>query len=542
MKKTVTFNTDASEKLIKGINTICDSVKQTLGAGGRVVLIEDFYGNPRFTKDGVSVAKEINLSDPIENMGAQLIKQVAIKTVNESGDGTTTACVLAQAIINKGIEAINNGENPISLIESIKLSTAEIVKNIRSQSVPIKGDWERVKQVAVISTNGDEHHASLLIDAMQKVGEDGVVMIEQGTAMQTKVDVVKGIEFESGYLSPFFANNAKNECVLENPFIFVTTGTISYMEEVIKALEAAMGKQRPILFISNNADGEGFASLMVQRTKGNFPLCIVNAPSYGDKRKEHLIDIATATGGSIFGTEFGKEMKLCKEKDLGQAEKVIITKDKTIIIGGAGNKEAIEKRMDSIKTSIANEEDAEEKAWFKSRLAKLSGGVAIMKIGGITQVAISELKDRCDDALCATKAAIEEGIVPGGGVAYLNAVKKNKAVPKIITKTLEEPFKQIMRNAGFYSMIDKLLDKKYNVLTIFGFKVGKIYESNVDEKWDEWYGMNVRNGSWESFLVSGVIDPTKVVVSALENAVDIACLVLQNNVVITNIPEEKRKK
>ncbi len=522
MKKTVTFNTEASEKLVRGINTICDSVKQTLGAGGRVVLIEDFYGNPRFTKDGVSVAKEINLADPVENMGAQLIKQVAIKTVNESGDGTTTACVLAQAIINKGIEAINGGQNPIELIELIKQSTSHIIQNIRSQSVDIKGNWERVRQIAVISTNGDQHHSDLLIDAMQRVGEDGVVMIEQGTAMKTKVDVVKGIEFESGYLSPFFANNAKNECVLENPFIFISTGTISYMEEVYSALEIAMGKQRPILFISNNADGEGFASLMVQRTKGNFPLCIVNAPSYGEKRKEHLIDIAKSTGGAIFGTDFGKEMKHCKEGDLGQAEKVIITKEKTIIIGGKGDKEKIESRMESIRTSIENEEDAEEKAWYKSRLAKLSGGVAIMKIGGVTQVAISELKDRCDDALCATKAAIEEGVVPGGGIAYINVYGRNEGFPRMSIEILEEPLKQIMRNAG-------VSETRYECFI-------KSRKNGSDE------GFNVRTKKEENFLETGVIDPTKVVISALENAVDIACLVLQNNVIITNIPEEKRKK
>lgn len=511
MKKSVTFNEEASSKLINGINIICDAVKQTLGAGGRVVLIEDFYGNPKFTKDGVSVAKEINLTDPIENMGAQLMKQIAIKTVNSAGDGTTTSLVLAQAIINNGIAAIKGGSDPIELIRDIKASSLEIIKNIRSQSIPIKGDWKRVKQVAVISTNGDEHHSDMLIDAMQKVGDDGVVMIEQGTGMETKVDIVKGMEFESGYLSPFFVNNDKNECVLENPFIFVTTGTISYMEEVRAALEAVVPKQRPILFISNNADGEGFASLVVQRTKGNFPLCIVNAPSYGAKRKDHFIDIAHFTGSSIFGTEFGKEMKMCKESDLGQAEKVIVTKDKTIIIGGKGDKERIEKRMESIRTSISTEEVPEEKEWLKSRLAKLSGGIGIMKVGGITQMAISELKDRLDDALCATKAAIEEGIVLGGGLAYINAAPSDS----LMIRAMWSPFQQILINAG--------IDPHPTTTNIH-------------------LGRNVRTGKIENFLETGIIDATKVVVSAFENAVDVACLILQNNVVITNIPEEKRKK
>lgn len=520
MKKTVTFNKEASDKLVKGINIICDAVRQTLGAGGRVVLIEDFYGNPKFTKDGVSVAKEINLSNPIENLGAQLMKQIAIKTVNSAGDGTTTSLVIAQELIKQGLIDINNGKDPIELIREIKSYSLEVIKNIRSQSVPIKGNWERVKQVSVIATNGDEKHSTMLVDAMKEVGEDGVIMIEYGTAMETKVNIVNGITFSNGYMSPLFINNTKNECVLENPLIFVTTGTVSFLEEVLPALQNAKILGRPLLFISNSSDGEGLATIIKQRTVGDFPLCIVNAPSYGAKRKEHLIDIAITTGSAIFGTEFGKEMKLCKQADMGQAECVIVSKDKTIIIGGKGEKSRIEKRIESIRTSIETEENDEEKEWYKSRLASINGGIGIMKVGGITQMAISELKDRLDDALCATKAAIEDGIVPGGGVAYLNAMT-GESVNSFLAPILTAPFGNIMSNAGMVNYIQKFL---------------------INRKKDSDEGLNVRTGNEENFLETGIIDATKVVICAFENAVDVACLILQNNVIITNIPKESSNK
>jgi chaperonin GroEL len=511
MKKQVSFNKEAQVKLINGINILCDAVKSTLGAGGRTVLLETGEGFPRVTKDGVSVANSIDLVDPIENMGAQLIKQVARKTVQAAGDGTTTSCVLAQSIINKGVSAIEAGANPITLIKEIKNTSEAVISNLRKQSIDIKGDWDKVKQIALTSTNGDEAHAYILVDAMQKIGDDGVVMIEYGTGFETKVDIVKGMEFNSGYLSPLFTNNAKNECVLENPYIFLTVETISYMEQVLKALEASVGKQRPIVFISNNADGEGMASLVVQRTKGNHPICVVNAPSFGDKRKEHLLDIAAATGAKVFGTEFGKEMKNCVESDLGQCDKVIITKDKTIIIGGKGEQPFIDLRVETLRDSISKEEDEKEKDWYKERLAKLSGGIAIIKVGGLSPASIGETKDRLDDAMCATKAAIEEGIVPGGGLSFINAIPI--VHDSVVYESCSEPFRQILINAGI--PIPEILFNREGVK----------------------HGINVRTGNWENFIECGIIDATKVVVSALENAVDVACIVLQNNVVITNIHE-----
>lgn len=506
MKKDILFNREATDKLRKGVNTVCDAVKSTLGAGGRVVIIEGADGKPRATKDGVSVAKSIDVIDRFENQGVMLIRDIAEKTVQDAGDGTTTSCVLAQAIINKGFEAIENGANPIELIREIKSSSVEIIKNIRSQSVPIKGDWDRVKQIAVISTNGDEHHASLLVDAMQKIGEDGVVLVEQGQGFETKVEIVKGIEFDSGYLSPYFVNNEKNECVLENPFIFITSATITTMEEVASAINIMASKQRPIVFICNNIDGEGQATLILNRTKGGYPLCAINSPSYGGKRKEHLIDIAIATGASIFGAEFGKEMKLCKESDLGQADRVIITKTNTIIIGGGGLVGPIDQRLVQIRNDISITDNPEEKEWLKSRLAKLSGGVALIKVGGITQVAISELKDRLDDAVCATKAAIESGVVCGGGIAYRSARKMDGSM---MDSVLHEPFSQILLNAGLGSVPER---------------------GTLDAN----HGVNARTGHIENFMETGVIDSTRVTISALENAVDVACLILQNNVLITN--------
>ena len=510
MKRQVLFNEEASQKLINGINKVANSVKTTLGAGGRLVIIEE-GGFPKVTKDGVSVANSIELSDPVENMGAMLLKQTAQKTVKMAGDGTSTSIVLAQKLIIDGVRAIQGGVNPVTLVQNLKVATSEIIENLRAQSQPIKGDWDKVRQIAVISMNGDEKHADMLVNAMKEIGEDGVVIVAEGTTPETKVEIVKGLEFESGYNSSLFVNSAKNEVVFENPFVFTTSETIETMEQVLPALQIAMGKQKPILFICNNSMGEGHSALIVQKVKGNFPICVVNAPSFGDQRKEYLMDISAITSSSILGNEFGRELKTCKESDLGTCEKIIVTKDKTIIIGGQGKKENIEKRVVSIRQSIEQAEGEYEKEELKKRLAKLSGGQAIIRAGGITPASISELKDRLDDAMNATRCAIEEGVLPGGGIGYLNAI--SDTTPLIVADMIRESFNQIMVNAGMENDIDKfILNRK----------------KGSDE------GLNVRTRKEENFFSTGVIDATKVCVSALENAVDVASLILLNNVVITN--------
>lgn len=510
MKRQVLFNEQASQKLINGVNIVANAVKETLGAGGRLVIIEE-NGRPRSTKDGITVANSIELSDPAENMGAMLLKQTAQKTVTQAGDGTTTSIVLAQKLINDGIEAIKAGNSPVTLVNQLKAATKDVVANLRAQSQPIKGDWDKVRQIAVISMNGDEKHADLLVNAMKEIGDDGVVLVSEGNTENTKVEIVKGLEFESGYNSSLFVNSAKNEVVFENPYIFTTSETIETMEQVLPALQIAMGKQRPILFICNNSMGEGHSALIVQKVKGNFPICVVNAPSFGEQRKEYLMDISAVTGSAILGNEFGRELKTCKESDLGVCEKVIVTKEKTILIGGQGKKEAIEKRITSIRQSIEQSETEHEKEELKKRLAKLSGGQAIIRAGGITPASISELKDRLDDAMNATRCAIEEGVLPGGGIGYLNTFKVG-ALP-LLTLALKEPFVQIMINAG----------REEDIISFVESRV-----SNSDE------GFNVRSGQKENFLSTGVIDATKVCISALENAVDVASLILLNNVVITN--------
>ena len=519
MRKTnITFNEQATEKLLAGVDKICNAVKQTLGAGGRVVIMEDGNGNPLVTKDGVTVASFIDLVDPVENMACQLIKQVAGKTVLSAGDGTTTSCVLAQAIIRKGMEEIKAGKSPVTVSNEIKAATKKAIENIRTQSISIKGDWAKVKQVALISTNGDEEHSELLIEAMKQIGDDGVLMVRETRDKKSSVNVVHGLEFNEGYLSPFFINNNKNECVFEDPIICVTTETLSYLKDQIwVAMEYAMNAQRPLVFICNNSDGEAFAAMIKNRNTQGFPICAINIP---DRNLGHegAIDIATATGAKVLGSEFGTEVKDSTPESYGTCEKIVVSVDKTLIIGGKGEKTDIDNRIASIKAAIESAESEEEEGYLKGRLAKLSGGVALMKVGGISEAAVRELKDRCDDAMHATRCALEEGIVPGGGVAYLNA-RNNET--NIINDPLYAPYKQILLNAGIVkdAAIESALDPQRR-------------------------GINVRTGEVVDMVGVGIIDATKVVCAALENASDVASLLLTSNTVITNIgaPVPQRRK
>jgi len=512
MKKKVTLSEEAKSKLLVGIDTVANSVKSTLGPGGRLVVIEDFHGNVFLTKDGVTVAKSIELSDRVEDMGCQLIKQVASKTVETAGDGTTTSVVLAQKMISAGLQAIKDGANPVDLANEIKNATAKAIEHVKSQSISIQGDWDKVKQIAVISANGDVEHAHMIVDAIQKIGDDGVMVIEAGGDMKSKIEIVHGMEFGSGYLSPFFVNNNKNECVFEYPVICVTTDTLSLLkEQILPVMKYAHEKQKPLLFICNNAIGEGFASMLVNRNKQNFPLCAVNAPEI-NKGHDATMDVAIVTGATVLGAEFGKEIKDSKEVDYGTAKKVVVTKDSITIIGGSGSQEKIQERIDSLKAAIEIEKNDKEKDSLKKRLAKLSGGIAMVSVGGVSEAAIRELKDRMDDAHQAVRCAIEGGVVPGGGIALLNA---RAAVDlDIVREALEEPFRQILSNAG--------LDPKSYL---------------YDECWTPHTGLNVRTGQTVNMIEEGVIDATKVVVSALENAADIACLLLTSNVVVTNTQE-----
>lgn len=517
MKKLVLFDGEAKGKLLKGINTVADAVKSTLGAGGRLVIFQDFYGNVQMTKDGYSVAKSISLTDPTEECGAQLIRQVSDKTVRAAGDGTTTSIVLAQALINSGLKEIENGGSPVSVANKIKEATLKAIESIKSQSVAIKGDWDKIKQVAVISANGDVKHAHMIVDAMQKIGDDGVMVIEQGREVESKVEIVHGLEFDSGYLSPFFVNNNRNECVFENPIICVTTDTLTLLkEQVLPVLRYAHEKQKPLLFICNNAIGEGFASLIVNRTKQNFPVCAVNAPAI-NKGHDATMDVAIVTGSTVLGAEFGKELRDSKEIDYGTADKVVVTKDKITIIGGKGNPEKITERIESLKAAIEGEQNDLEKETLKKRLAKLSGGIAMVSVGGVSEAGIRELKDRMDDAHQAVRCAIEGGIVPGGGIAYLNACGD---ISQIVNDALTEPFNQIMLNAGMEKKAKEFLGSEHR-------------DQNKQD------GINVRTGELANMIEAGIVDATKVVISALENASDIACLVLTSNVVVTNIPEGK---
>ncbi len=526
MAKQIFFDIEAREKLKKGLDSLADAVKVTLGPKGRNVIIDKKFGAPSVTKDGVSVAKEIELKDPIENMGAQLVKEVASKTADNAGDGTTTATVLAQAIFNAGLKNVTAGANPMDLKRGIDKAVTAVVEYLKSQSKQISTTQE-IAQVATISANNDEEIGKMIADAMEKVGKEGVITVEEARGTETEVKTVKGMQFDRGYLSPYFVTNTENmEAELENPFILISEKKISSMKEILPILEGVAQSGRPLLIIAEDLDGEALATLVVNRIRGALKICAVKAPGFGDRRKAMLQDIATLTGGVVISEEQGYKLENATMDYLGKAEKITVDKDNTTIIKGAGEKEAIDSRVKEIKAQMENTTSDYDREKLQERLAKLAGGVAILYIGAATEVEMKEKKDRVDDALHATRAAVEEGVVTGGGVALVRAIDALKNVKtlnedeltgvNIIRIALESPLRTIVANAG---------------------GEGSIVIQRVKEGTGS-FGYNARTDKYEDLMQVGVIDPTKVTRLALENAASIASLILTTAAVIADLPEE----
>lgn len=527
MAKEITFNTTARERLKRGVDKLADAVKVTLGPKGRNVILDKKFGAPAVTKDGVSVAKEIELKDPIENMGAQLVKEVASKTADAAGDGTTTATVLAQAIFNHGIKNVAAGANPMDLKRGIDRAVAAVVEHLKKQSKKIK-DSSEIQQVATISANNDETIGKMIADAMDKVGKDGVITVEEAKGTETEVKTVEGMQFDRGYLSPYFVTNTeKMEAELDNPYILIYDKKISGMKELLPILEATVQTGKPLLIIAEEVEGEALATLVVNKIRGALRVAAVKAPGFGDRRKAMLEDIAILTGGQVISEERGYKLENATLDYLGRAEKVIIDKDNTTIVNGAGKKSEIQGRINQIKAQIETTTSDYDREKLQERLAKLSGGVAILYVGAATEVEMKEKKDRVDDALHATRAAVQEGIIPGGGVAYLRAIEALKDVEtenedqetgvNIIRQALEAPLRIIAENAGQEGSV----------------VVNKVREGKKD------FGYNARENKYEEFFSAGIIDPTKVARLALENAASIAGLLLTTEAVVSEIPEEK---
>ncbi|MCU0357412.1 MAG: chaperonin GroEL [Cyclobacteriaceae bacterium] len=527
MAKEITFDTSARDRLKKGVDKLADAVKVTLGPKGRNVILDKKFGAPTVTKDGVSVAKEIELKDPIENMGAQLVKEVASKTADAAGDGTTTATVLAQSIFNHGIKNVAAGANPMDLKRGIDKAVAVVVENLRKQSKKIK-DSSEIEQVATISSNNDETIGKMIADAMEKVGKDGVITVEEAKGTETEVKTVEGMQFDRGYLSPYFVTNTeKMEADLDNPYILIYDKKISNMKELLPILEQTAQTGKPLLIIAEEVEGEALATLVVNKIRGALRVAAVKAPGFGDRRKAMLEDIAILTGGKVITEELGFKLENATLDMLGRAEKVNIDKDNTTIVNGAGKKNDITGRINQIKAQIETTTSDYDREKLQERLAKLSGGVAILYVGAATEVEMKEKKDRVDDALHATRAAVQEGVIPGGGVGYIRAIEALKDVPtdnedqetgvNIIRLALESPLRTIAFNAG----------QEGSVI------VNKVREGKKD------YGFNARENRFEEFYSAGIIDPTKVARLALENAASIAGLLLTTEAVVSEIPEEK---
>lgn len=528
MAKEIIFDTDARGKLKKGVDTIANAVKVTLGPKGRNVIIDKKFGAPTVTKDGVSVAKEIELSDPVENMAAQLVKEVASKTADDAGDGTTTATVLTQAIFQSGIKNVAAGANPMDLKRGIDKAVTAVVENLRSQSQEIKGSKE-IAQVATISANNDEEIGKMIAEAMDKVGKDGVITVEEAKGTDTEVKTVEGMEFDRGYLSPYFVTNTeKMEAELESPYILIYDKKISAMKELLPVLEQVAQTGKPLVIISEDVEGEALATLVVNKIRGSLKVAAVKAPGFGDRRKAMLEDIAILTGGTVISEERGYKLENATIDYLGTAEKVNIDKDNTVIVNGNGSKEDIQARIQQIKAQIESTTSDYDREKLQERLAKLSGGVAILYIGAATEVEMKEKKDRVDDALHATRAAVQEGIVPGGGVAFLRAINAldnvkvenndQKTGVSIVKTALEYPLRTIVENAGGEGSV--------------------IIQKVRDGKGD--YGYNAREDKFENLYDAGIIDPTKVTRLALENAASIASLLLTTECVVSEIPEEEK--
>lgn len=527
MSKEITFNTEAREALKHGVDKLTNAVKVTLGPKGRNVIIEKKFGSPHITKDGVTVAKEVELEDAIENLGAQLVKDVASKTGDDAGDGTTTATVLAQSIINIGLKNVAAGANPMDLKRGIDKAVAAVVKSIKEQSQQVGTDYDRIEQVATISANNDQVIGKLIADAMRKVSKDGVITIEEAKSTNTTIEVVEGMEFDRGYISPYFVTDTeKMETVMEKPYILIYDKKISNLKELLPVLEPAIQSGRPLLVIAEDVDSEALTTLVVNRLRSQLKICAVKAPGFGDRRKEMLEDISILTGGTVISEERGIKLENATLEMLGTSETITITKDKTVIVNGAGDKEAIKARASQIKAQIEQSTSDYDKEKLHERLAKIAGGVAVLYVGAPSEIEMKEKKDRVDDALSATRAAMEEGIVPGGGVAYIRSIKAIDAlVPdnadektgiKIIRRAIEEPLRQIIFNAG----------KEGAVI------VNKVYESTGD------YGYNARQDTFEHLFATGVVDPAKVNRVALENAASIAGMFLTTECVIVDKKEE----
>ena len=527
MAKEIKFDTEARESLKRGVDALANAVKVTLGPKGRNVILSKSYGAPHITKDGVSVAKEIELEDTFENMGAQLVKEVASKTNDDAGDGTTTATILAQSIIGVGLKNVAAGANPMDLKRGIDKAVGKVVSEIRSMAQEIGDNFEKIEHVAKISANGDEQIGQLIAEAMRKVGKEGVITVEEAKGIETTVEVVEGMQFDRGYISPYFVTNSeKMEAQLENPYLLIYDKKISTLKEILPILEQTLQTGRPLLIIAEDIDSEALATLVVNRLRGGLKVCAVKAPGFGDRRKAMLQDIATLTGGVVISEETGLKIDAVTLDMLGKAEKISVDKDNTTIVNGAGDKEAIRERAAQIKAQIANTTSDYDREKLQERLAKLSGGVAVLYVGAPSAVEMKEKKDRVDDALSATRAAVEEGTVPGGGTAYLRAVRALDGLNgenddettgiEIVRRAVEEPLRQIVANAG----------KEGAVI------VQRVKEGQAD------FGYNARTDNFENLYTSGVIDPAKVTRVALENAASIAGMFLTTECVIADKKEE----
>ena len=527
MAKEIKYNVEARELLKEGVDALCNAVKVTLGPKGRNVIIDKKFGAPHVTKDGVTVAKEVELEDTFANMGAQMVREVASKTNDDAGDGTTTATVLAQSLISVGIKNVTAGANPMDLKRGIDAAVAKVVESLKAQSQVVGSDIDKIEQVATISANNDSKIGKLIAEAMAKVNNEGVITVEEAKGTETHVDVVEGMQFDRGYISAYFITDTeKMEAQLDKPFILITDKKISTMKEIMGILEPVAQSGRSLLIIAEDVDGEALSALVVNKLRGTLKIAACKAPGFGDRRKEMLEDIATLTGATVISTDKGMKMEDAGIDALGTAEKVTLNKENTTIVDGAGSKLAIEARVQQIRASIENASSDYDREKLQERLAKLAGGVAVLYVGAATEVEMKEKKDRVDDALAATRAAVEEGIVPGGGVAYIRAVESLEGLKgenddqttgiQIVKRAIEEPLRQIVANAGGEGSV----------------VVNKVKEGSGS------FGYNARDDRYEDMLAAGIIDPTKVARVALENAASIASMFLTTECVLAEKKED----
>lgn len=527
MAKEIKYDMEARDLLKKGVDELANAVKVTLGPKGRNVILEKKFGAPQVTKDGVTVAKEIELEDKFHNIGAQMVKEVASKTSDDAGDGTTTATVLTQAIVAVGLKNVTAGANPMDLKRGVDKAVTIVVESLRSQSKSVGDDIQKIRQVATVSSNNDKEIGKLIADAMDQVKKEGVITVEEAKGTETTVEIVEGMQFDRGYISPYFVTDTdKMEAVMENPYILIYDKKISAMKDLLSILEAAVQSGRPLFIIAEDVDGEALATLVVNKLRGSLKIAAVKAPGFGDRRKEMLQDLAILTGGTVISEETGMKLETATLDMLGQAEKVTIDKENTIIVNGGGEKDQISARVNQIKTQIETTTSDYDREKLQERLAKLAGGVAVLYVGAASEIEMKEKKDRVDDALSATRAAVEEGIVPGGGVAYVRAILSLDGIAgenddqttgiAIVRRALEEPLRQIVINAGGDGSV--------------------VIQEVKNGKGD--FGYNAQTEKYENLFETGVIDPTKVTRVALENAASVAGMILTTEAVVAETPEE----